>query len=263
MITRACRSVMLLVCSVLLLTAASVSQADAQSQPAAAKSGASKKILYLTHSAGFKHAVLPLSEQILPELGTKAGWFSVDVTQDCAKLNAADLRQYDAVVFYTTGELPIADQQKADLQAFVEDGKGFVGIHSATDTFYKWPWYGTMIGGYFDGHPWTQKVTIKVDDPKHPSTKHLGASFEIDDEIYQFKEWSRSNVQVLLSLDPASIDLTQKGVKRTDKDFGISWTRTQGKGRVFYTALGHRPEVWQDARFQQHLVEGIRWATSR
>jgi type 1 glutamine amidotransferase len=254
---------MLLVCSVLLLTAASVSQADAQSQPAAAKSGASKKILYLTHSAGFKHAVLPLSEQILPQLGTKAGWFSVDVTQDCAKLNAADLRQYDAVVFYTTGELPIADQQKADLQAFVEDGKGFVGIHSATDTFYKWPWYGTMIGGYFDGHPWTQKVTIKVDDPKHPSTKHLGASFEIDDEIYQFKEWSRSYVQVLLSLDPASIDLTQKGVKRTDKDFGISWTRTQGKGRVFYTALGHRPEVWQDARFQQHLVEGIRWATSR
>ena len=258
MITRATRSAMLLVCSVVLLTAAGVSRADAQSKP-----GASKKILYLTHSAGFKHAVLPVSEQVLPELGTKAGWFTVDVTQDCSKLNAADLKQYDAVVFYTTGELPISDQQKADLQAFVEDGKGFVGIHSATDTFYKWPWYGTMIGGYFDGHPWTQKITVKVDDPKNPSTKHLGASFEIDDEIYQFKEWSRSNVHVLLSVDPASIDLTKKGVKRTDQDFGISWTRTQGKGRVFYTSLGHRPEVWNDARFQQHLVEGIRWTTTR
>jgi type 1 glutamine amidotransferase len=255
MIARAARSVMLLVCSVVLFAGLAASTAHAQA-PA-------KKILYLTHSAGFKHAVLPVSEQVLPELGTKAGWFTVDVTQDCSKLNAADLKQYDAVVFYTTGELPISDQQKADLQAFVEGGKGFVGIHSATDTFYKWPWYGTMIGGYFDGHPWTQKVTIKVDDPKNPSTKHLGASFEIDDEIYQFKEWSRSNVHVLLSLDPASIDLTKKGVKRTDKDFGISWTRTQGKGRVFYTALGHRPEVWQDARFQQHLVEGIRWAATR
>ena len=166
-------------------------------------------------------------------------------------------------MFYTTGELPITDQQKADLQAFVEGGKGFVGIHSATDTFYKWPWYGTMIGGYFDGHPWTQKVTIKVEDPKNPSTKHLGASFEIDDEIYQFKEWSRSNVHVLMTLDTTSVDMTKKGVKRTDNDFAIAWTRTQGKGRVFYTALGHRPEVWDDARFQQHLVEGIRWATSK
>jgi type 1 glutamine amidotransferase len=254
MLIRALRPMLLFVCSVILLTAASGSRADAQG---------SKKILYLTHSAGFKHAVLPVSEQVLPELGKKAGWFTVDVTQDVAKLNAADLEQYDAVVFYTTGELPISDQQKADLQAFVENGKGFVGVHSATDTFYKWPWYGTMIGGYFDGHPWTQKVTIKVDDPKNPSTKHLGASFEMDDEIYQFKAWERSNVHVLLSLDPASVDLTKKGVNRTDKDFGISWTRTQGKGRVFYTALGHRPEVWHDARFQQHLVEGIRWAATR
>jgi uncharacterized protein len=257
MITRALRSLLLLVCSVALLTAVSGSQADAQSKQA------SKKILYLTHSAGFKHAVLPHSEKVFPELGTKAGWFTVDVTQDVSKLNAADLKQYDAVAFYTTGELPITDQQKADLQAFVEGGKGFIGIHSATDTFYKWPWYGTMLGGYFDGHPWTQKVTITVEDQKSPLTKHLGASFEIDDEIYQFKEWSRSNVHVLMKLDTTSVDMTKKGVKRTDNDFATAWTRTQGKGRVFYTALGHRPEVWDDARFQTHLVEGIRWVTSR
>jgi uncharacterized protein len=258
MITRAFRSLLLLVCSAAFVTVASGARADAQSKP-----GASKKILYVTHSAGFKHAVLPHSEQVFPQLGTKAGWFTVDVTQDVAKLNAADLKQYDAVAFYTTGELPITDQQKADLQAFVENGKGFIGIHSATDTFYKWPWYGQMIGAYFDGHPWTQKVTITVDDQKSPMTKHLGASFEIDDEIYQFKEWSRSNVHVLMKLDTKSVDLTKKGVNRTDNDFANAWTRTQGKGRVFYTALGHRPEVWDDARFQQHLVEGVRWVTSR
>lgn len=257
MIIRALRS-LLFVASVLLLSVVTLGRTDVQAQ-----SKGSKKILYVTHSAGFKHAVLPHSEQVFPELGTKAGWFTVDVTQDVAKLNAADLKQYDAVAFYTTGELPITDQQKADLQAFVENGKGFIGIHSATDTFYKWPWYGTMLGGYFDGHPWTQKVTIKVEDQKHPSTKHLGASFEIDDEIYQFKDWSRDKVHVLLKLDTASVDMTKKGVNRTDNDFANAWTRTQGKGRVFYTALGHRPEVWDDARFQQHLVEGVRWVTSK
>lgn len=257
MITRALRS-LLLVSSVILLAVSTPGRADIQAQ-----SKGAKKILYVTHSAGFKHPVLPHTEKVFPEIGTKAGWFTVDVTQDVAKLNAADLKQYDAIAFYTTGELPITDQQKADLQAFVENGKGFIGIHSATDTFYKWPWYGTMIGGYFDGHPWTQKVTIKVEDQKHPSTKHLGASFEMDDEIYQFKDWSRDNVHVLLKLDTTSVDMTKKGVKRTDNDFANAWTRTQGKGRVFYTALGHRPEVWDDPRFQQHLVEGVRWVTSR
>lgn len=222
-----------------------------------------RKVIYVTHSAGFKHDVLPLSEQIFKELGTKAGWFEVTATQDCSLLTAANLKQYDALVFYTTGELPISDQQKADLLAFIDNGKGFVGIHSATDTFYKWPAYGAMIGGYFNEHPWHELVTIKVEDRDHPSTKPLGASFQITDEIYQFKDWSRANLHVLLSLDASSVDLTKKGVHRTDKDFGVSWTRTQGKGRVFYTSLGHRPEVWQDARYQQHLVEGLRWAIGK
>ncbi len=219
-----------------------------------------KHVLYVTHSAGFVHDVLPFSETMMKELAAKAGWFDVTVTKDVALLTGDRLKDYDAVMFYTTGELPISDAQKADLLAFVRNGKGFVGVHSATDTFYKWPEYGELIGGYFDEHPWHQMVTITVDDPRHPSTKHLGASFQIEDEIYQFKNWSRQSSHVLLSLDPSSVDLARKGVHRTDKDFGISWTRTSGKGRVFYTALGHREAVWKDPRFQQHLVEGLRWA---
>ena len=176
-----------------------------------------------------------------------------------ADLSRERLKQYEAVVFYTTGELPISAEQKAAFLDFIKGGKGFVGIHSATDTFYKWPEYGEMIGGYFDKHPWHQEVTIKVEAPKHPATRHLGASFKLADEIYQFKDFSRARVNVLLSLDTGSVDLNRPGVHRADRDFALAWWRNYGRGRVFYTALGHRAEVWQDVRYQQHLLGALRW----
>lgn len=219
-----------------------------------------RRLLYLTHSAAFKHAVLSVSEQVVRELGRSTGAFEATVTQDCGLLTAENLRNYDVVFFNTTGELPMDDGQKRALVDFVRSGKGFVGAHSATDTFYKWPEYGEMIGGYFNDHPWHQGVVINVEDPSHPATSHLPSSFNLKDEIYQFKDWSRSNVHVLLSLDVSSVDLTNPRVKRDDKDFALSWTKSFGQGRVFYTALGHEPDVWRDARFQQHLVGGIRWA---
>jgi uncharacterized protein len=218
------------------------------------------KVLYLTHSAGFKHDVVPLSEQILVELGKKHNAFDVTVTQDLSVLSARGLAPYSAVVFYTTGELDISEQQKTEFMRWIRAGNGFVGVHSATDTFYKWPEYGEMIGGYFDEHPWNTEVRIKVERRDHPATKHLGDTWTIADEIYQFRNWSRQNQTVLLSLDTASVDMKAKGVKRTDGDFGIAWHRNWGNGRVFYTALGHRPEVWKDPTFQQHLVAGILWA---
>jgi type 1 glutamine amidotransferase len=219
------------------------------------------RVLYLTHSAGFKHDVLPTSEQIMRELGKTSGAFEATVTQDCSLISEASLKQYATVVFFTTGELPLDETQKKAFMDFVRSGRGFVGIHSATDTFYKWPEYLELIGGYFDGHPWHQEVTVRVEDKSNPATAHLPASFAINDEIYQFRDWSRARVHVLLSVDPGSIDLTKKGVKRTDKDFAVSWTREFGKGRMFYTSLGHEAAVWRDPRFQQHLVGGIRWAT--
>jgi uncharacterized protein len=221
---------------------------------------AKHKVLYLTHSAGFKHEVLPFSEQILKQIGERSAAFEVTATQDCSVLSRDGLKPYDAVVFYTTGELPISDAQKAAFLDFIRSGKGFVGIHSATDTFYKWPEYGELIGGYFDQHPWHQEVTVKVEEQRHRSTRHLGKSFKITDEIYQFKNFSRSRVHVLLSLDANSVDLNKPAVHRTDKDFALAWWRNYGKGRAFYTALGHRPEVWQDERFQQHLLGAVRWA---
>ena len=221
---------------------------------------APKRLLYLTHTAGFRHDVLPLSHEVVRELGRASGAFDVTVTEDTSVISEAGLRAYDAVFFYTTGELPVDDSQKRALLELVRSGKGFAGAHSATDTFYKWPEYGEMIGAYFDGHPWHQNVVVRVEDPRHPATRRLPETFEITDEIYQFRSWSRDRVHVLLSLDPASVDLSAKGVNRKDRDFAVAWTRRYGAGRVFYTALGHRPEVWKDERFRQHLLGGIRWA---
>jgi uncharacterized protein len=218
-----------------------------------------KKVLYLTHSAGYKHDVLPLSMQLLPEIGRKKG-FDVVATKDLTFLSPQSLKSYDAVVFYTTSELPISDADKANLIAWVKSGKGFAGIHSATDTFYDWPEYGEMIGGYFDNHPWHEEVTAKIEDARSPATRHFtGPTWTLTDEIYQFRDWDRSKRHVLLSLDTSSVDLKAKGVKRTDGDFALAWTSMTGKGRVFYTALGHRPEVWQSPEYQAHLAGGIRW----
>ena len=146
-----------------------------------------KRLLYLTHTAGFRHDVLPLSHQVVRELAESSRAFEVTVTEDCSAISEAGLRDYDAVFFYTTGELPIDDEGKRALLEFVAGGKGFAGAHSATDTFYKWPEYGEMIGGYFDGHPWHEEIIVRVEDRQHPATELLPAAFEITDEIYQFR----------------------------------------------------------------------------
>jgi uncharacterized protein (TIGR03067 family) len=230
------------------------------------KPAAKKKLLVITQSKGFVHDVvkrpepdkLCLVEQILTEIGEKAGDFEVTCSQDARKeITAENLKNYGAVFFYTTGELELSDVQKADLLEFVRSGKGFAGTHSATDTFYKWPEYGNLIGGYFDGHPWHEKVKVIVEDTKHPATKHLGDSFEITDEIYQFKgPYDRSKLHILMHLDTDSV---KKPGKREDKDYAVAWTKEYGKGRVFYTSLGHRPEVWKDERYQKHLLGGLRY----
>lgn len=228
--------------------------------PHASAQPTTKRLLYITQSAGFAHPVLPLSETVIAQLGASSGAFTVTVSHDLGALSATTLASYDAVAFFTSGSPPFAPSQKQALLDFVNAGRGFIGIHSATDTFYDWPEYGSLIGGYFDGHPWTQSVGITVEDASHPSTAALAPGFTIDDEIYQFRAWSRSQVHVLMRLDTSTVDLGAAGVNRTDNDFALAWTRAQGQGRVFYTALGHRPEVWQDTRFQQHVLGGIMWA---
>ncbi len=224
---------------------------------------ARQRVLFLTHSAGFVHDVvkrpdpfvLSLAEERLTEAAR--GRFEVVATQDCGEITASKLARFDAVVFYTTGELPLPPGGKEALVDWVAQGGAFVGIHCASDTFYEFPPYQAMLGGVFDGHPWHQEIAARVEDPAHPATKHLGASFRITDEIYQFRGFRRESLRVLLSLDTTSVDATLG--KRADGDYAVAWTRDFGEGRVFYTALGHRPEVWRDRRFLDHLLNGIAW----
>lgn len=222
---------------------------------------APKRVLYVTHSAGYRHGSIPVSVEVVERLGRASVDYEVVATEDLSRISAEALKGFDALFFYTSGELALSDGQKRAMLAFVRGGGGFGGVHSAADTLYTWPEYGRLIGAYFDGHPWVQRVRMNVEDPDHPATAKLPPSFEMVEEIYQFRDFSRDNVRVLLRLDTDSVDLKAAGVHRTDGDFGLAWRRTYGSGRVFYTALGHFDDTWRDERFQAMLDGALRWLT--
>lgn len=225
-----------------------------------ALSAAPRRVLYVTHSAGFRHDSIPLSQQVLPRLDPNV---EVVATEDLAAISADSLAAYDAVYFFTSGELALSAAQKSALLDFVRQGKGFGAVHSATDTLYSWPEYGDLIGGYFDEHPWAQEVSIDIEDPDHPLVSHLAPGFRIAEEIYQFRDFSRERVRVLMTLDASSVNLSAPGVHRTDGDFALAWCRNYGKGRVFYTALGHLEETWRDQRFQTMVRQSLLWLTGQ
>ncbi|MDO6415568.1 ThuA domain-containing protein [Sphingomonas sp. BIUV-7] len=174
-----------------------------------------------------------------------------------------NLKDFDAIVFYTNGDLDLTDRQKADLLSFVhDDGKGFVGIHTATATASKWPEYGEMIGGYFDNHPWgISDAKIIVERPDAPEMKLYLKSPIVKDEHYQMlAPYDRAKVDVLARIDTSSVDMTSPNVHRTDKDFPVAWIKSYGTGRVFYSGLGHSDASWDDPRQQNMFLEAIKWA---
>jgi len=218
------------------------------------------RILYFTHSAGYRHEVIPVSREILRQLGEISPRFEVVATEDAEVFTAENLRRFGAIMFFTTGELPMNEAQKQAFINFVRDGGGFLGVHSATDTFYQWPDYGKLIGGYFDQHPWHQAVSIDVADRSDPLVAFIGPSMVLSDEIYQIRDFDVGGSHVLLRLDPASVDLTRNNVHRHPYGWPLAWTRTFGSGRVFYTALGHEEAVWRDSRYQTLLRNAVQWA---
>ncbi len=228
-----------------------------------------RNLLVIGQSKGYQHDSVSTAMVTLYNLGRSSGRWDTYFRTDCTaitkkplKWEAKNLNNFDAVVFFTDGNLDMDDSQKADLLSFIrDDGKGFIGIHSATITFMGWPEYGKMIGGYFDGHPWGQfDAPIVVEDSSFPGMGHLPSSFVLKDEIYQIKDFSRDNVRVLLSLDAGKVDLTKKGVHRKDGDFAVAWARNYGKGRVLYNGLGHRIDVWERPEIQKMWLESVLWS---
>jgi type 1 glutamine amidotransferase len=229
-----------------------------------------KKILVIGEVKGYQHDSVSYAMACLAKWGKETDLWDAYLRTDSQLLtkkkltgNAKNLDYFDAVAFFTTGELPLDDQQKADLLSFVrDDGKGFIGMHSAGDTFYKWPEYVELLGGWFDAHPWnTFPAPIIVEDRDSNMTRHLPKEIVIHDEIYQYKNFSRDKVRVLMRLDENKIDLNNKNVRRTDKDFAVAWTKSFGKGRVFATTLGHREEVYDMAEVRKMFIEAVKWAT--
>lgn len=245
--------------------------------PAAAK--AKRTVLVFSKTNGFRHASIPTGHLALKLLGEKTGAFDVVASEDVAMFDKETLSKFDAVCFLsTTGEVfypkgkptdeekKIGDQRKQNLYDFIKGGKGFVGIHAATDTCYQCEEFGSMINGYFDGHPWNANtdVSIKVEpgQEEHPVVAALeGKNLEFKEEIYQLKApYSSKRAHMLLRLDTEKSDMNVKGIKRTDGDFGVSWIRPYGEGRVFYSSLGHNHHIFWNAKVLAHYLAGIQWA---
>ena len=224
--------------------------------PAPPAGGDSVRVLMLTATAGFRHDSIPAAREVMSTLATTSGGFVVTVTDDVAALSASTLASHDVLFFaLTSGELALDAAQKAAILSFVSSGKGFLGVHSATDTLYGWPDYGRLVGAYFQAHPWTGPGTVIVESGAHPATEGLGDRFSLAEEFYTFRENPRPAVQVLLRLDPMSVGATG--------DLPLAWAHTFGSGRVYYNALGHFAETWRDARFQRQMTGAIRWLANR
>lgn len=238
-----------------------------------------RKLLIVTQCEGFPHSSIPYAAKALEITGRKTGAFDATVVEDLSILERPELDTFDAIVMDNTTlrtpllpldvrSLDAAQKAEADARArqrfldFVRNGKGLVGIHAATDCLYDWAEYGELIGGYFDGHPWSENVRVKLDDPGHSLLAAFnGQPFDVADEIYQFRApYSREKLRVLLSLDTDAINMSKQGVKRQDKDFAVAWIREYGKGRVFYFSLGHRHEIFWNAPILRCYLDGIQYA---
>lgn len=213
-------------------------------------------ILVFSKTAAFRHDNIEKGASTLLALGEKHG-FVAEHSEDAAVFNDENLGRYAAVVFLSTTGTILDEEQKAAFMRYIQSGKGFVGIHAASDTEYDWPWYGRLIGGYFMSHPAIQVADIHVINKNHPSTRHLPDVWTRNDEWYDFKDLN-SDTEVLMTLDEDSYT----GGKMGDYH-PLSWYHEYDGGRVFYTALGHTKESFDEPEFLDHILGGIWYAVGR
>lgn len=244
-------------CGVALVAAALWINTPKASAVVRVKAPSPKRLLVVTVTKGFRHGdSIAVAETVLAGLGERSKSFSVDYVRTdeemAQKMTREALKAYDGVVFAsTTGELPLPDRE--GFLEWLKEGHAFIGMHAASDTFHKWQPYLDMVGGQFQTHGRQVKVTCLVQDKKHPATKKLGASFEVFDEIYQFKNFDRTRSRAL-------IDMNEHPNDKTPGYYPVAWCHNYGKGKVFYTSLGHRVDVWNAPWYQDHILGGIKWA---
>jgi uncharacterized protein len=253
-----------IVVAVLIALACGGGSTSSMSPSAVQPSANAARVVVVTHTAGFRHDSIPTAETTIQQLGRDSGLFDVTfcrTAEDVQRmLTPAALANVAAVVFAnTTGNIGVPD-----LDAFlgwVAAGHGVVGVHSASDTYHDRPAFLEMLGNEFQTHGQQTEVEAVVEATGHPAVSHLGTRYRVFDEIYRFVRNNRTNVTPLLTLDRFPADgLASAG---QPGDLPLAWAKSHGSGRVFYTALGHRSELWRDARYQQHVLGGIRSVLSR
>ena len=222
------------------------------------------RVVLVTHATEFRHSSIEAAERVLPGLAREAGIATLELARtadDVRRLLAPSaLATVDGIAFVNTTGAPAVPDLPL-LLAWIAAGHGFVGVHSASDTYHHRPEYLEMLGNEFQEHGDQATVEAVVEMPAHPAVAHLGARYRVFDEIYRFTVNNRGRVSPLLTLDRYPLD----GRARAGEpgDLPLSWAKSHGSGRVFYTALGHRDELWSDAAFQRHILGGLRWTLQR
>jgi len=213
------------------------------------------RVLLFSRTTGFRHDSIPVAIQTLTTLGPANGYLA-EASEDPALFTADALARYQVVVFLMTTGDPLDDTAQAAFEAWIGGGGNYVGVHSAADTEYNWPFYGQLVGTYFKQHPAIQPATVSVEVADHPATAGLPSPWMRTDEWYDFQTNPRATTTVLMTVDESTYTGGTMGA-----DHPIAWAHpTGGGGRAIYTAMGHTMESYADPLFQQHLVGAIRWA---
>ena len=233
------------------------------SQPTA-KPLKARKVLIYSHASGFKHSSIPTGAKALRIMSEKTGAFEANFTIKTDEFTKEGLAKYDLIVFNNCTHVQKAfseETQRKAILGFIREGKAFVGFHSASDGgMPQWQEYTDMIGGCFAGHPWNAGGTwpFFLEDVKHPvNAAFKKKEFTFSDEIYQYKGYDRSKLRILIGLD--SVKSGKKGNSATN-DYPVSWVRSYGKGRIFYSNFGHNKATWWTPFMLQHFLDGIQWA---
>jgi type 1 glutamine amidotransferase len=222
------------------------------------------KVLIFSKTAGFHHNSIAVGIVAIKQLGTENN-FDVDTTTDANKFNTSNLKQYAAIIFLsTTGKVFTTMEQENALKRYIESGKGYVGIHAATDCEYDWQWYGDLAGAYFKGHPaGTPEATLNVVDSTFMATKHLPRRWTRKDEWYHFKFLAK-DLHVLIQLDENSFTYSARNESlKMGSYHPMAWYHSFDGGRAFYTALGHTDESFADPLYLQHILAGIKYAIGK
>lgn len=223
-------------------------------------------VLVFTKTAGWHHDSINAGVNAIQDLG-KLHDFKVFWTADANRvINDKELAKYQAVVFLLTSGDIFNGEQKAAFERYIKAGGGYVGVHSASDTEFGWPWYTKLVGHMFHLHPANQSAVLKVEDRNFPGMDRFAKRFLATDEWYEFGPAQSDKLRYLLTIDESTYKPEANWGAKQSKGMGkfhpISWYQYYDNGRAFYTARGHLPATYSDASFMHHLYGGIYWAAT-